>query len=245
MKKLEEKQIWQIIMTVIPVVMLANLGKELTSDSGMRIMYSGLFGGIGGLIGFVTKYLTEDKSRITKILASVGIIMISGTAVYLVTSKKTDEEIIHQKWIPQKIGLINFDTPEKLELQSDKIPESVKDYYDELNIYTDNNDDRITTVMSSKIKVDTMPIEHSFSNALTGMLTKLQFDLNKFEFESIETDGQEISSRFSVEINGEKAYGYGYMFKKDKNLESAWLIPIKRGFSKEYIEEFEAGIISE
>ena len=99
--------------------------------------------------------------------------------------------------------------------------------------------------MSSKIKVDTMPMEHLFSNALTGMLTKLQFDLNKFEFESIETDGQEISSRFSVEINGEKANGYGYMFKKDKNLESAWLIPIKRGFSKEYIEEFEAGIISE
>ena len=66
-KKLDENQIWTMVMTVLPVVILMNAGNELTEDSGMRVLYAGVFGGIGGLIGFVANYLTKDKNRLVKI----------------------------------------------------------------------------------------------------------------------------------------------------------------------------------
>jgi hypothetical protein len=35
------------------------------------------------------------------------------------------------------------------------------------------------------------------------------------------------------------------MYKNENTLESIWLMPLERGFSKDYIEEFEAGIFPE
>ena len=45
-KKLDEEQMGTMVMTVLPVVMLMNAGNELTDDSGIRVLYAGVFGGI-------------------------------------------------------------------------------------------------------------------------------------------------------------------------------------------------------
>jgi hypothetical protein len=242
-KKLDENQIWTTVMTVLPVVILMNAGNELTDDSGMRVLYAGAFGGIGGLIGFAAYYLTKDKSRLVKILTSVLIVLSCGLTIFFLSSKPTDAEILDKEWATQKIGMIEFDSPTKLELQTSEIPESVKWFYSEMNLYSDEGKDRLTSFMKTKILIDTLTIDNAYSGALEGMLNKLDVDMDNVELEVFGADDEEVSSMFSFELNGEKVNGYGFMYMNKERLESIWLMPLKRGFSKDYIEEFEAGII--
>ncbi|MCB9325362.1 MAG: hypothetical protein H6571_16610 [Lewinellaceae bacterium] len=242
-KKLDENQIWTTVMTVLPVVILMNAGNELTDDNGMRVLYAGAFGGIGGLIGFVANYLTKDKNRFVKILTSILIVLSCGLTLFFLSSKPTDAEILDKEWTTQKIGMIEFDSPTKLELQTSEIPESVKWFYSEMNLYSDEGADRITSFMESKILIDTLTIENAYSGALEGMLSKLDVNMDNVELEVFGADEEEVSSMFSFELNGKKVNGYGFMYMNKDRLESIWLMPLKRGFSKDYIEEFEAGII--
>lgn len=242
-KKLDENQIWTMVMTVLPVVILMNAGNELTDDSGMRVLYAGVFGGIGGLIGFVANYLTKDKSRLMKILTSVLIVLSCGLTIFFLESEPTDAEILNKEWTTQKIGLIEFDSPTKVELQSSEIPESVKWFYSEMSLYSDEGKDRLTSFMKTKILIDTLTIDNAYSGALEGMLNKLDVNMDNVELEVFGADEEEVSSMFSFELNGEKVNGYGFMYMNNDRLESIWLMPLKRGFSKDYIEEFEAGIM--
>lgn len=242
-KNINENQMWTMSMAVIPVVILMNVGNELTDDSGMRILYAGLFGGIGGLLGFAAIYLTKGKNRGIKILATIITILISGLTIYLLSSKPTDSEILEQEWVTQKIGKIEFDSPTKLELQKNEIPETVKWFYSELNLYSDENTERSTSFLQTKILIDTLSIESGFAGALEGMLQKMEINLDDVELEIFGAEEDEISSMFSFELNGRKVNGYGYMYLKGKTLESIWLMPLERGFSKEYIEVFEMGIV--
>ncbi len=242
-KKLDENQIWTTVMTVLPVVILMNAGNEFTDDGGMRVLYAGVFGGIGGLIGFGANYLTKDKSRLVKILTSAAIVLNCGLILFFLSSKPTDAEILDEEWTTQKIGMIEFDSPTKLELQTSKIPETVQWFYSEMNLYSDEGIDRITSFMETKILIDTLAIENSYSSALEGMLNKLNVNMDEVELEVFGADEEEVSSMFSFELKGEKVNGYGFMYRNKERLESIWLMPLKRGFSKDYIEEFEAGII--
>jgi hypothetical protein len=242
-KKLDENQIWTTVMTVLPVVILMNAGNELTDDSGMRVLYAGAFGGIGGLIGFAANYLTKDKNRLVKILTSILIVLSCGLTLFFLSSKPTDAEILDEEWTTQKIGMIEFDSPTKLELQTSEIPESVKWFYSELNLYSDEGKDRITSFMETKILIDTLTIENAYSGALEGMLNKFDVNMDEVELEVFRADEEEVSSMFSFELNRKKVNGYGFMYMNKGRLESIWLMPLKRGFSKDYIEEFEAGII--
>lgn len=241
-KKLDESQIWTMIMTVLPVVILMNAGNELTDESGLRLLYAGIFGGVGGLIGFLGDYLTRNKSRILKIVATIVTIGISGFTIYVLSSNSSDTEILAQQWITQKIGEIEFDSPVELKLQTSDIPESAKWFYNEMSLYSDQGSERITSFLQTKIN-DTISIEDAYVGALEGMLQKLGINMEDVEFEVFGADEEELSSMFSFHLNGESVNGYGYMYMNGNTLESIWLIPLKRGFSKEYIEEFDAGII--
>ena len=244
-KKLVENQIWTMVMIVFPVVILMQAGNEMTDIYGMRILFAGAFGGIGGLIGFSANYLTKDKNRIVKILASILIVLSCGLSLYLLSSKPTDAEILDKEWITQKIGMIEFDSPTKLELQTSEIPESVKWFYSEMNLYSDKGTDRITTFMESKIFIDTITVENAYSGALEGMLNKLNVNMDDLELEVFSASKEEISSMFSFDLHGKKVYGYGFMLKNKDKLESIWLMPLKRAYSKDYIKEFDAKIITD
>jgi hypothetical protein len=244
-KKLDEDQIWVMVMSILPFGILMNAGNELTDDGGMRVLYAGLFGGLGGLIGFVANYLTKDKNRITKIFATIFLITISGITIYLLSSKLSDTEILKREWVTQKIGKIEFDSPTKLELQKSEIPESVKWFYSEMNLYSDAGNERITSFLQTRILIDTLSIENAYSSALEGMLQKMKVNIEDVELDIFRADKEEVSSMFSFNLNGVKVNGYGFMLLNENTLESIWLMPLKRGFSKDYIKEFEAGIFSE
>jgi hypothetical protein len=241
-KKLDEKQIWSMLMSIMPVVILMNAGKELTEDSGMQILYSGVFGGIGGLIGFSADFLTKDRNRLIKIFSFISLIFICGLTIYLLSSKQTDAEILEQQWITQKIGKIEFDAPTKLNLIKSDVPDSVKWFYSEMKIYSDEKKDRITTFTQTKILIDTLSIENAYASSLDAMLRKLNVSLEKTELEVFLSDEEEVSAMFTFNLNGEMVSGFGFMYLKGEILESIWLIPLKRGFSKEYIEVFKDGI---
>lgn len=240
--KINENQIWAIVMFILPFVILLNAGNELTNDKGIRILYAGLFGGIGGTIGFVTNFLTKDKNRVLKISALIIIIAICGFTVFYMSSKPTDDDILKEKWVTQKIGDIEFDSPTKLKFQTSDIPESAKWFYTELSLYSDEKNDRTTSVLEAKITIDTLLAEEAFSITLEGMLKKMKVNLEEVELELFGVDDEQISSQFTFNLHGEKVNGYGFLYIKRNILESIWLLPINRGFSKEYIEEFEAGI---
>jgi hypothetical protein len=241
-KNIEEKQIWTILMTVLPVVILMNAGKELTDDSGMQILYSGVFGGISGLIGFSADFITKDKNRLIKIFSTLTLLFICTLTIYLLSSKQTDSEILEKEWITQKIGKIQFDTPTKLNLIKSDIPDSVKWFYSEMNIYSDGNKDRITSFTQTKILIDTLSIENAYTISLDAMLKNLNASIEKIDLEVFSSDEEEISAMFTFNLNGEKVNGFGFMYLKGETLESIWLMPVKRGFSKEYIEIFKDGI---
>ena len=75
------------------------------------------------------------------------------------------------------------------------------------------------------------------------MFKKIKVNIEDVEFKTFEADEEEISSMFSFNLGKVKLNGYGFMYMKKNKLECIWLMPIKRGFSKDYIEEFEVGII--
>jgi hypothetical protein len=114
-----------------------------------------------------------------------------------------------------------------------------------MNLYSDEGSERITSFLQSKILIDTLTIQYAFSVSLEAMLQKMKVDLNDLELKVFLADEEEISTMFSFNLNGAKVNGYGYMYMTENSLESIWLIPLERGFSKDYIEEFEAGITPE
>lgn len=243
-KKIDENKFWTTVMSVVPIVILMNAGNELTDDSGMRVFYAGVFGGIGGLIGYAANYLTKDKNRVVKILISVLIILLCGLTLFFISLKPSDSKILDKDWITQKIGTIEFDSPTKLKYQTSEIPESMKWFYGEINLYSDGGADRLTSFIESKILIDTLTIENAYSGALEGILNKLDVKIDEVELEIFGADEEEVSSMFSFELNGKKVNGYGFIYLNKGRLESIWLIPLKRGFSKDYIEAFDARIVT-
>ena len=239
----KENKIWVSVITILPVVILMNAGRELTDDNDMRILYSGIFGGIGGLIGFVAFFLTKDKKRVVKIFTSGFVMIFCTLTLYFLSSNQTDKEILQQKWRTQKIGKIEFDNPEKLKLRINEIPESIRWFYSKLNIYSDENNDRITSFLQSEILIDTLSVQDIYSSTLERMLKKIDVNIEEIDLYVFTVDEEEVSSMFSFELNGNKVNGYGFMYLNGKTLESIWLMPLKKGFSKDYIIEFESGII--
>lgn len=238
----KEDQIWQGVFLTIPTVFAYNLANDIAPDNQTSILYAMLFGGIGAMVGYGLFYFLKNKSKLIKVLSLAGFIIAAFLTVFLLSAKPSDEEILKGKWITQTIGEVQFDNPKELTLTSSEIPESVKWYYKELKTYSDSNQDRITIFLDSKIATDTIPIIESYSSYLEGMLQKQGVNEETFKIEPIISDKEEISAKFTFELNGKVVNGYGYMFKKGEILESIWLMPIKEGFSDEYIEEFEAGI---
>jgi hypothetical protein len=241
-KKLDENQIWTMVMTLLPVAILMNLGNELTDDAGMRVLYAAVLGGIGGLLGFAASFLTKNKSRNIKIFATIALVGVSGASVWFLSSNLTDNDILYEEWITQKIGGIEFDSPTKLALRTWEIPQSVAWIYSEMNLYSDAGDERSTSFLQTRILTDTISIEDVYSISLEGMLQKLNVNLEEVKLDVFGADDEEISAMFSFNLKGKTVYGYGFMYLRGETLESIWLMPLKKGFSREYIEEFEAGI---
>lgn len=239
----KEEQTWLSVFFGIPTIMGYYLADALAPDGKMEFLYSMLFGGVGAVLGYGLYYFIKGKSKGIKIGSAAGLFAVGAFAIYVAVSKPTDNEILKREWITQTIGEVQFDNPKRLALQTAEIPEAAKWFYKELKMYSDGDNDRLTTFMDSRITVDTLSIADAYSSALEGMLKKHNVKAEELKLETFSSDEAEISAMFTFDLSGERVNGYGHMFKKGQVLTSIWLMPIKRGFSREYIEEFEAGII--
>lgn len=71
-------QIWAGLFLVGPVVILSQLGKIFAHDSLSEMLYAGLFGGLGGLIGGGLLQLTKTKTTFIK---TVSVVLLTGLCV--------------------------------------------------------------------------------------------------------------------------------------------------------------------
>lgn len=247
-KKSSEESLLETLMVVIPTVTTYFIGQEVAEDLGTTPLAFVGFAMLAAMLGASVIFLVKDKERPIKFLAAGLITLISFAAIFLFVSGPSDEEIIAQDWITQKIGNLEFDSPTELELVSNEVPDSVTWFYRSLENYSDHDNERMTYLMRAEILPDSIPpdsltIDQVFSGALYGLLSPVADDLTDIELEVFSSDEEEISVMFTFQINEEEVHGYNYSILQGYLFESLWLIPVKRGYSKEYIEEFEIGII--
>ena len=81
--QIDRNQIWMMVMVVTPVVILMNLGSVFAPEGGLtQTLYSGLLGGVGGLIGSGGYILTKNRSTTMKIIGVIALLIVA-SALFL------------------------------------------------------------------------------------------------------------------------------------------------------------------
>jgi len=75
-KNTNKETIWLSILTVLPVALLWPTSEYFTEPGLNRTLLSGLFGGLGGLIGYGIYSFVRTKTDKTKILTATGILVV-------------------------------------------------------------------------------------------------------------------------------------------------------------------------
>lgn len=241
--KEREKQIWTVVFIAIPVAILFGFKSAFMEDTEISFLYAGVFGLLGSIVGIAIDFSTRNKARWVKITAA-HILFIAGILLlWFYKPASSDEELLKRDWQSQRIGKIEFDLPYKLSLQSDEVPLELQGVYQNLAVYTDAKSDRISSFMQMTLQSDSLAIDKAFYGALDGMLQKMGQKLENTKRKIYHADEEEIALRFAYAADGDSLYGYGFMYHYGYQLESLWLIPQERGFSKDFIESVHWGII--
>lgn len=112
-KQINSEVLWISLFTVIPVVFTMNYGDFITSDNGMKILYGSLFGGVSGLIGYTSYYLTKDKSSKVKIGILIILIIFSLSPI-LILNKSTETTNVSNSYLScNACGYISYKEDEK------------------------------------------------------------------------------------------------------------------------------------
>ncbi len=86
-QELDRNQIWMIILIAIPASMLMNLGQSFAPDGDMnQSLYSGLFAGLGGLLGLVTHALTKNGTTMGKVIGALFLLVVCGVVLMIVNA---------------------------------------------------------------------------------------------------------------------------------------------------------------
>jgi len=241
-KESNKDQIWLTVFTVLPAVLLGNLGGDLSKTIGVNnILSSAILGGSGAMVGFGLNQLMKDRSTQLKVVVLLVFFVTIGVAARILLSDKTDEQLISEDWIIQKIGTISFESPTKLSLQTSKVPDGTELFYSSLEIFTDNNEERLTTFINAQILVDTLDLASSFGGSLEAMVT----NIGVTEVELLDDhymDSEKVIAKFTFQLNNVDVIGFGYMRLEGRILQSLWLMPIRKGYSLDYLDKFERGI---
>ncbi len=80
MKKKQDikEQIWTALFLVTPVIILSKLSDQFADSSLNRILFAGLFGGLGGLLGAGLLQLVKTKTTFVK---TISVILLTGLCV--------------------------------------------------------------------------------------------------------------------------------------------------------------------
>lgn len=76
-KPSNKESFWNIIFLVFPFVAFMNLGEYFTDDILTKVIYAGVFGGLGGLLGFGVMTLVLKKSLRIKFIALITIVLLT------------------------------------------------------------------------------------------------------------------------------------------------------------------------
>lgn len=236
-------------MVGLPLIFFPRLAPDLTDSAGTQILYAGILGGIGGGVGAIFYAITKKKGLIPRLLGLLGIIAIIAVTLYAMSvSDKNkaiavqDATLLEQEWITQQIGHIEFDAPERLVEQSGDFGQEYSSHYEKVTYYGDGNADRATLFIETVLKQDTHSIDNLFFGSLNGILEKSKVEPSDVKLKVIYADTEELSVAFKYKKGIDSLGGFGYMFLNGTAMESLWLIPKEKGFSDEYVEEFEFGI---
>lgn len=74
-KQNNKEQIWMLILYLIPILLLSKLSDQFAESSLNKILFAGLFGAVGGIIGIGVYHLVKTKTILVK---SVSVILLFG-----------------------------------------------------------------------------------------------------------------------------------------------------------------------
>lgn len=144
------------------------------------------------------------------------------------------------------VGHFKMELPEPIKLTNSGVPEAYAFLYKSFDVYSAENEERVIAVYDAIVKTDTVNVQVAFESILATMLIPCGKTLNDLEGDATYfEDMEQMEAQFHFELNGETTYGYAFMAKYPTKLESVWLVPLKRGFSKDEIKAFKKGFKAE
>ena len=238
----DEPQFWRLLMVVAPMIVLMNVGNVLTNSVGLRILFAGVAGGVGALLGIGADYFTREKGRVVKALATLGLLVLSVAVFWVVATRQSDDKIVQQPWKTQTIGTIAFSAPELLDFRSNQVPEPLQGVYTSMSTYTLEEENRLMLFLQSEIVMDTLGAQTAFDGALLGMLQPLGIGSDEIQKVPVGNFEHAVAYKFSFTKNGKVLQGFGCVYSWEHFLESIWLLPKTAGYSDAYIDKFIADL---
>lgn len=84
---LNQDKTWMLLMVIPPAVILYNISSIISPEGGfLPIVYSALFGGLGGLMGGGAFSLTKNQSKLVKAIAAILVIAVACGALMMAKS---------------------------------------------------------------------------------------------------------------------------------------------------------------
>jgi hypothetical protein len=85
-KKDKKEQIWTALFLVTPLVILTRLSELIGDNATSGILFSGIFGGLGGLLGWTFYYFVKTKTTLTKIITLTVLIGLCITTIFITST---------------------------------------------------------------------------------------------------------------------------------------------------------------
>jgi hypothetical protein len=81
----KKERIWTALFLVTPVVMFSTIGENYTDNSINKILFAGVFGGLGGILGWGLFSFVKGKTTIIKVFSLTALLGL-GISTILITN---------------------------------------------------------------------------------------------------------------------------------------------------------------
>jgi hypothetical protein len=88
----KKEQIWTALFVVTPAVIFSNFSEFFTDSSPNKILFAGVFGGLGGLLGWGLYFFVKSKTIIIQITSLTALLGL-GISTILFASTLTKPEL--------------------------------------------------------------------------------------------------------------------------------------------------------
>ncbi|WP_460610338.1 hypothetical protein [Hymenobacter terrigena] len=78
-----ESKYWLPVFLLVPLICMMQFGNAYTADKGMKVLYSALAGGVGGLLGFAGYYFTINRPAAFRVLVLVIVAVVTALPTIL------------------------------------------------------------------------------------------------------------------------------------------------------------------